>query len=133
MLKLFKKKINNEQLNYINFIENTILPELENGNIQYINFIHGVFATDNNKNFQKKVAIAIKTLTDKLRISQWITLGKRIKSWCYHPDIDRQLISYLYNDIDWKNVSYTRDRFQHLSQEEYVLILKLGTYFFDGY
>ena len=116
---------------FISYINEHALWEFRDGKYKYMNELYKVFTIKNEKNLQKEIAkVFIEILSDKT-VKQLIQLDERCRSYAY-------LCIYLEDGIegykpDWKKFKFARDDFKHLTEEEYIAVLRMGTYHISGF
>lgn len=111
------------------YASSVALPAFLDGNLYYARILQDVFALDNAEHYQIKIANAYEQLLSKSSLKNLIDIEESCRHWLwlYRNDIPR-----LWSP-DWKTIDMSRGRFPHLSDTQYISVLKLGTFHADGY
>lgn len=124
---IFKKKNPNGDF-FMDFVSRTALPSFHNGNVNYSKILQGVFTFDNAQHYHIEVADAYTKLLSQSTIKQLLYIEENCRHYLDYYDWDTQL-----QTSGWTNINMSRQRFRHLSDEQYLSVLKFGTFHADGY
>lgn len=131
---MFGKNLNNIEMEtkVIEFIERKALIEFVEGNYSYLSIIFEIFTIDNAMECQKKVAKKIYELISDISVKDLIGLSEkcRVRMYSYFWNEGVEGVSY---NVQCKNFRFERDKFKHLTDEEYFSVLRLGTFHPNGF
>lgn len=121
-----RKKEQQRNQQYLDFIRNTALLELQAGKRWCLADVYNVFAMEYAGEPQKLVAQYFNGLLDSVSMPQLWELEQQFRriDWAY----DGYNWSY-----DWTQADISRGRFSRLSDREYEAVLKIGTFHANGY
>ena len=131
---MFGKNLNNIEMetNVIAFIESKALIEFVEGNYSYLSIIFEIFTIAGATECQKKVAKKIYELLLDISVKDLIGLSEkcRVRMYAFFWEEGVERVSY---KVQCKNFRFERDKFKHLTDEEYVSVLRLGTFHPNGF
>lgn len=116
----------------ISFIESKALIEFVEGNYSYLSVIYEIFAIEDATMCHKKVANKIWKLLSDISVKDLIILSEkcRIRISAYIWNEVAESINY---NVRCNNFRFDRAKFSHLTDEEYISILRLGTFHPNGF
>lgn len=123
-LKAFDNK-SRQNSDLLDFISNTALPLFKEGKIEAICALQEAFAFEGEKEFHIEIAEAYVKLLAENTVKGLIYISENCRNSMYGY--------FDFKGNDWKNTDMSRKRFEHLSCEQYIAVLKLGTFHSDGY
>ena len=114
---------------YLDFISKVALPSFQEGNFEYAGVLQRVFTLDYAKDHQIAVANAYVHLLSQKTVKQLLHIEENFR---HYP------VFYEWREIDiwkplWENTDMSRTHLQHLNDEQYQAVLKLGTFHANGY
>ena len=131
---MFGKDLINRQMEekIISFIESKALIEFVEGNYSYLSVIYEVFAIEGATMCHKKVADKICRLLADISLKDLIKLSEkcRIRISAIIWNEVAESINYKVRCYDFR---FERDKFKHLTDDEYISILRLGTFHPNGF
>lgn len=127
MLNIFNNKKQHKNY-FLDFISKSALPSFRDGKIGYAVVLHSVFALDDEKQLHIEVANAYVGLLSQNTIKKLVYIEENCRCYVDYYGYD----SHSWRP-DWKNTDMSRARFNYLSNEQYIAVLKLGTFHADGY
>ena len=119
------QKFSPEQI-YLNYLSTVALSEFSVDKLSSISALYTIFGLENSEHYQREAAKKLTDVLHSITIKQLIWLSENIE-WNNEYSFEIRL------DIDWKNIDISRKHFKHLSMEEYITVLKLGTFHYNGY
>lgn len=120
------QKFSSEQTYYLHYFSVIALPEFSFDKLFGIGALYNIFGLENNEHYQWEAAKKLTDMFNSITIKQLIWLSENV-DWSDPYSFHIRL------NIDWKNVDISRKHFKHLSMEEYITVLKLGTFHYNGY
>lgn len=131
---MFSEDLFNKQMEdkIISFIESKLLIEFIEGKYSYLSVIYEVFAMEGATMCHKKVADKIHRLLSDISVKDLIMLSEKCRTRI--PEIIwNGVVEDVNYRISYKNFKFRRDKFMYLSEEEYISILRLGTFHPNGF
>lgn len=131
---MFGKDLINKQMEnkIISFIESKALLEFVEGSYSYLSIVYEVFAIEEATTCHKKVAEKIHRMVSDISVKDLIILSERCRTrmpeFFWNEGVDS--VNYR---IRCKNFKFDRDKFKYLTDEEYISILRLGTFHPNGF
>ena len=114
---------------YLDFISKVALPSLQEGNFEYTSILQRVFTLDDAKEHQIAVANAYVHLLSQKTVKQLLHIEEALR---YSPVFYEWRVIDMWKPL-WENTDMSRTHLQHLSNEQYKAVLKLGTFHANGY
>lgn len=111
-----------EQEQYLNFAANIALPALKKGNLSYIKALLRVFTIKEAKHYHIETA----------NLFVELLANTSAKNFMHFDELCRVYI-YNWQNIDWKALKLSREALSYLSDEQYVAVLRFGTFHSNGY
>lgn len=115
--------------NLTDFVSKIALPSFREGNLSYLSILHSVFALDKARHIQIEIADAYVSLLSQRTIKQFLYIEEHCRCYPMYYDWDA---SRIWKPC-WSRVNLSRKHFRHLSDPQYLSVLKLGTFHTDGY
>lgn len=125
---LFQKKNPNKDY-FMDFVSRIALPSFCEGKLSYARILQGVFIYDDALHYHIEAANAYTKLLAHCTAKQLISIEENCRHYLEYYDWDT---SCLRTPV-WTNINMSRQRFRHLSDTQYLSVLKLGTFHADGY
>lgn len=123
-LKTFDNKTRPSS-NLLDFISNTALTLFKEGKIEAICALQEAFAFEGEKKLHIQIAEDYVKLLAENTVKGLIYISENCRNSMYGY--------FDFKGNDWKNTDMSRKCFGHLSCEQYIAVLKLGTFHSDGY
>lgn len=120
------QQFSSEQTYYLSYFSVSALPEFSSDKLFGIGALYNIFGLENNEHYQWEAAKKLTDMFGSITIKQVIWLSENV-DWNDPYGFGIRL------GIDWKNADISRKHFKHLSMEEYITVLKLGTFHYNGY
>lgn len=120
------QKLSPEQIYYLNYLSTVVLPEFSIDKLSSIGALYTMFVIENNEHYQREAAKKLTEVLHTITIKQLIWLSGNIE-W------NDQYSFEICFDIDWQTIDISRKHFKHLNMEEYITVLKIGTFHYNGY
>ena len=130
--KMFGKKTEIEK-KIISFITNDALKGFMEGRFSYLSLIFEAFTINDAIECHKEVAKKFCEFLSKISVKNLIKLSENCRSNFYFYEnavYQYEIASY---KVEWKNFKFERNQFKYLSDEEYVSVLRLGTFHSNGF
>ena len=116
----------------LSFVESKALLEFVDGSYSYLSIVYEVFAIEEATTCHKKVAEKIHRMVSDISVKDLIILSERCRTrmpeFFWNEGVDS--VNYR---IRCKNFKFDRDKFKYLTDEEYISILRLGTFHPNGF
>lgn len=116
----------------VSFVESKALLEFVDGSYSYLSIVYEVFAIEEVTTCHKKVAGKIHRMVSDISVKDLIILSERCRTrmpeFFWNEGVDS--VNYR---IRCKNFKFDRDKFKYLTDEEYISILRLGTFHPNGF
>lgn len=118
---------NREQEQYMNFAANVALPALKKGNLAYVKALLRVFTIREAKYYHIEISNVFSTLLAQTSVKNLMRFDETCRNYIY----EEYIINW--QDIDWKSLKLSRKNLSYLSDEQYVAVLRFGTFHSNGY
>ena len=113
----------------LSFIEDYAIPRFKEGRFTYLNVLYKAFVINTAVEYHKEIAKIFKELLSGISVKKLIRLSENCRAYYYSYE-DYEITSY---KVEWKEIRFEREQFSYLTDEEYIAILRLGTFHENGY
>lgn len=131
MINLFKRtkenKKKDDQEQYMNYVVRVAFPALRKGNIGYVDSLQRVFTIKDARHYHIEISKLFTDLFQHTSVKGLIRLDEQCRHHVYEE------YAWQRGDIDWYSKKLSHKEMPYLSQEQYVAVLRLGTYHSNGY
>lgn len=118
----FKSLKDGKNAQFLSYMEKFVLPECQKGNIRFFDDAQRVFTDLSDKQLQIDIATANEKLLRDISVKKLVWLSENFRFWkdeYYACDHDKRCID--------------RKKLIHLTDSQYLVTLKLGTFASNGY
>ena len=113
---------------FTDFVSNTALPAFLNGKLGWSSILQCAFALDDTWRCHIEIANAYTDLLSGSTVKKLLYIEENCRHYPDHYEWDIHLWKPC-----WQNADMSRAHFHYLSDEQYLSVLKLGTFHADGY